>query len=141
MLGFSTKLGFALVVVLVAVSFSFVVSDELSESFFNFEFTSSFKCSRSYTELSSFILSHDLKCAATIMVGYWDIVTFGDWDIGILEYWDIEILEYWDIRILGHWNIYSPWVGANPAALSALTHFVDRQLQRWMLYCFPPKSQ
>ena len=55
MLGFLTKLGFALVVVLVVVVFSFVVSDELSESFFNFEFTSSFKSSRSYTELSSFI--------------------------------------------------------------------------------------
>ena len=55
MLGFLTKLGFALVVVLVVVVFSFVVSDELSESFFNFELTSSFKSSRSYTELSSFI--------------------------------------------------------------------------------------
>ena len=73
-LDFLTKLGLAFVVVLVVVDFSFVVSDELSESFFNFEFTSSFKSSRSYTELSSFILSHDLRSAVTIRLGYWDIV-------------------------------------------------------------------
>ena len=64
------------------------------------------------------LFCHDLKSAVTIVR-----------------------LGYWDIRMLGHWDIYSLWVGANPAALSALTHFVDRQLQRWMLYCFPRKSQ
>ena len=37
LLVFLTKLGFALVVVLDVVGFSFVVSDELSESFFNFK--------------------------------------------------------------------------------------------------------
>ena len=85
-LDFLTKLGFALVVVLVVVDFSFVVSDELLESFFNFEFTSSFKSSRSYTELSSFILSHDLKSAVAIRLGYWDIRIFGSSDIGTLGY-------------------------------------------------------
>ena len=67
-LDFLTKLGFALVVVLVVVDFSFVVSDELSESFFNFEFTSAFKSSRSYTGLSGFILSHDLKSEKVVIL-------------------------------------------------------------------------
>ena len=93
MLGFLTKLGFALVVVLVVVVFSFVVSDELSESFFNFECTSSFKSNRSYRELSSFILSHDLRYSDIRIFGYWVIGIFGYWDIGIFTHLGFEQIE------------------------------------------------